>query len=131
MNGLRGAVRGRSGLPTTRCQTTLEVPVRFHMKTSLPPTDDEIRYVRLARSLRAVAAALVVCGLVIAMFETSPPVQRVRPTDTQPEDARAYAVVEPHATMATAAPADKALVAAARDVDPGYVRPGRGNEHRG
>lgn len=105
--------------------------MRFHMNKSLPPTDDEIRYVRLARSLRAVAAALVVCGLVIAMYEASPPAQRVRPTDHQPEDARAYALVEPHAAMATAAPADASLVAAARDLDPGYPHLDRGNEHRG
>ena len=105
--------------------------MRFHMNKSLPPTDDEIRYVRLARSLRAVAAALVVCGLVIAMFEASTPAQRVRPTDNQPEDARAYALVEPHAAMATATPADASLVAAARDLDPGYPHLDRGNEHRG
>lgn len=88
--------------------------MRFHMNKPLPPADDEIRHLRLARSLRAFAAALVVCGLVIAVFESSPPTQRARPTDVQPEEIRAYALVEPNAPMAVAAPAEPAVVAAAR-----------------
>ncbi len=105
--------------------------MRVHLSKFQPPTDDEIRYVRLARGLRAIAAALVVGGIVVAAFETAPPAQRVRPTDVTPEDARAYAVVEPHAPMATAAPAAPAAVAAARDTTPASARLDRDKEHRG
>ena len=95
------------------------------------PSDDEIRHVRLARGMRAVAASLVVGGIVVATFETAPPTQRVRPTNATPEDARVYAVFEPHAAMATAAPAAQAVVAAARDTDPAHARLGRGKDLRG
>ena len=105
--------------------------MRVQLSKFHPRSDDEIRYVRLARSLRAAVAALVVCGLVIAMFEASPPAQRARPTDVQPEEARAYVLVEPHAAMATAAPAAKAVVSAAREADPALARLDRRKEHRG
>jgi hypothetical protein len=93
-------------------------------------SDDEIRFVRLARGIRALAAALVVGGIVISIFETAPPAQRARPTDAAPEDARAYAFVEPHAAMAIAAPAAEAA-GAARTVDPAQARLDRDNGHRG
>ncbi len=105
--------------------------MRADLSKFQPQSDDEIRYVRLARGMRAIAAALVVGGIVVATFETAPPPQRVRPTDATPEDARAYAVVEPHAAMATAAPAAQAVVAAARDTDPAHTRLDRGKDLRG
>ena len=106
--------------------------MRVHLSKFQPPTDDEIRYVRLARGLRAIAAALVVGGIVVATFETAaPPTQRVRPSDGTPQDARAYAVVEPHVAMATAAPAAQAVVAAARNADPASARLERDKEQRG
>lgn len=91
------------------------------------PSDDEIRYVRLARGMRAIAATFIVGGVVVTMFETAPLAPRARPTDATPEDARAYAIAEPHAAMAAAAPAAHADVAAARDSDPALARhdPGR------
>jgi hypothetical protein len=104
--------------------------MRVDLRRSHPSSDDEIRYVRLARGIRALAAALVVGGIVIAIFETAPPAQRDRPTDAAPEDARAYAFVEPYAAMAIAAPAAEA-VGAARTVDPAQARLVRGNGHRG
>ena len=104
--------------------------MRVDLRRSHPLSDDEIRYVRLARGMRAIAAALVVGGIVIAIFETAPPAQRARPTDAAPEDARAYAFVEPYAAIAIAAPAAQAVVAA-RNVDPAQARLVRGNGHRG
>lgn len=104
--------------------------MRVDLRRSRPSSDDEIRYVRLARGMRAIAAALVVGGIVIAIFEAAPPAQRARPTDTAPEDARAYAFVEPYAAMAIAAPAGQAVVTA-RNVDPAQARLDRGNGHRG
>lgn len=94
------------------------------------PSDDEIRYVRLARGMRAIAATFIVGGIVVAMFETAPPAPRARPTDATPEDARAYAFVEPHEAMAIAAPAARA-VAATRDTDSAQTRLDRGKDHRG
>jgi hypothetical protein len=105
--------------------------MRAHLSKFQPQSDDEIRYVRLARGMRAIAAALVVGGIVVATFEAAPPPQRVRPTNATPEDARAYAVVEPHAAMATAAPAAQAVVSAARDTDPAHARLDRGKDLRG
>ncbi len=105
--------------------------MRIELRRSLPPSDDEIRYVRLARGLRAIAAALVVGGIVVATFEAAPPAQRVRPTDVTPEDARAYAFIEPHAAMATAAPAAQSVVAAARETDSAQTRLDRGEDIRG
>jgi hypothetical protein len=106
--------------------------MRIHLSRFQPQSDDENRYLRLARGMRAIAAAVVVVGIVVATFETAaPPTQRVRPTDATPEDARAYAVVEPHAAMATAAPAAQAVVAAARNVDPASARLDRDKEQRG
>ena len=105
--------------------------MRVQLSKFQPQSDDEMRYLRLARGLRAIAAALVVGGIVVATFETAPPAQRVRPTDATPEEARAYAVVEPHAAMATAAPAAQAVVAAARDAEPASARVDRDKEQRG
>lgn len=104
--------------------------MQVDLRRSRPLSDDEIRYVRLARGMRAIAAALVVGGIVIAIFEAAPPAQRARPTDAAPEEARAYAFVEPYASMAIAAPAGQAVVAA-RNVDPAQARLDRGNGQRG
>jgi len=105
--------------------------MRVHLSRFQPQSDDENRYLRLARGMRAIAGTLVVGGIVVATFETAPPAQRVRPTDATPEEARAYAVVEPHAAMATAAPAAQAVVAAARDAEAASARLDRDKEHRG
>jgi hypothetical protein len=95
------------------------------------PSADELRFVRIARGARAVAAAFIVGGIVVAAFEPAPPAPRTRPTDARPEEARDYAVVEPHAAMASAAPTSRAGVAAVRDGDRALGRRVRGNESRG
>jgi hypothetical protein len=46
------------------------------------PSEDDIRNARLARGLRAVAATVIVGGIVIAALDTTAPVPRNAPRDS-------------------------------------------------
>jgi hypothetical protein len=72
----------------------------------------------MARGMWAVAAGMIVGGIVVAAFESAPPAQRFKPIDATPEETSGYAVVEPGSVMTPAASTPQAGVAAEQETEP-------------
>jgi hypothetical protein len=87
-----------------------------------------MRAIRLARGLRAVAASLIVGGIVIAAFDTAPTVGRSTPRDAGVDP------VENHATgVPLVSPTQESPVSApaAQDDDPALSRVEKSMESHG
>jgi hypothetical protein len=85
-------------------------------------TDEEMRTMRLARGLRAVAATVIVGGIVIAAFDTVPTAERELSRDAIADPAGSPAIGAPLFSAARSAPAS-------REVEPALERIERSTEH--
>jgi hypothetical protein len=91
--------------------------MRNRMYQGTHPSEEAMRNTRLARGLRAVAATLIVGGIVIAAFDTAPTAGRSTPqgtgVDPVESDATGVPLVNPTRESPVSAPAaqddDRAL----------------------
>ena len=72
-------------------------------------TDEEMRNVRLARGLRAVAATVIIGGIVIAAFDTVPTTEREMSRDAIADPAGSSAIGVPRVSPELSAPASRKL----------------------
>jgi len=86
--------------------------MRSHSSSGSYESEQAMRYVWLARGLRAVAAALVVGGIVLAAFDGDVPSLRISPFEA-PTGQRAPGTTAPNATP----PASGAAGAAESDLN--------------
>lgn len=98
------------------------------MQTSIGRTsqqvDEDLRIVRLARGLRAVAATVIVGGIVIAAFDTVPTTERLTSHDAIADPAENAALSVPRSRPALSGPES-------REVEPAVERIERSMEHPG
>jgi hypothetical protein len=69
--------------------------------------DEDLRMVRLARGLRAVAATVIVGGIVIAAFDTAPPTERSTSRDATADPAGNSAISAPLVSPEPSTPASR------------------------
>ncbi len=91
-------------------------------------TDEEMRAVRLARGLRAVAASVIIGGIVIAAFEADPTAERSTSRGAGVVAAEDSATGVPLASPTQVAPVS---VPASREIEPALERIERSMEHHG
>lgn len=86
--------------------------------------DEDLRMARLARGLRAVAATVIVGGIVIAAFDTAPPTERLTSRD---------AIAEPAGDSATGVPriSPERSAPSSREIEPDLERIEQSTEHQG
>jgi hypothetical protein len=86
--------------------------------------DEDLRMVRLARGLRAVAATVIVGGIVIAAFDTTPTTERLTSRDVIADPAEDSATSVPRISPERSAPS-------LREIEPDLERIERSMEHQG
>lgn len=99
------------------------------MKTTPSATpdwsDDDLRFLRVARGARTVAATVIVGGIAFAAIQTSPTSERPPSLEALPDTTPGYATSEPSTGVMPAEPTDKhGADPALRRVDPEWASRG-------
>lgn len=87
-------------------------------------TDDEMRTVQMARGLRAVAATVIIGGIVIAALDTAPTTERETSRDAIADPAASSAIGIPLISPEPSAPASGELEPALERIERSMEHPG-------